>query len=230
VALRNTHLDATLSPFLQFGAFRFGPGYGELAIGYRFLATEGGEIFHLFDGLGPVQLRSRLNLQTISLDYLCRDCPLGYDTLLSWDAGARLQVIFFDTRLETAAAAQHASNYFFGAGPRGGVTLTRDLSGGLSLFGRVETALVVGYNTVQKFSLLIQNPAGPLFGTASQQRTDLSPSFAVQLGLTFTPAWLSNGRLKGGYQFEQWYSLGRVGGSVGDLETHGFFARCELDF
>src|SRR5262249_5723869 len=35
VALGNAGLDATVSPLIQIGAFRFGPGYGELAFSYH---------------------------------------------------------------------------------------------------------------------------------------------------------------------------------------------------
>src|SRR5262249_34543589 len=149
VALGNANLNATVSPLIQIGAFRFGPGYPELAINYRFLATEGNELRPAFGEPGVAVLRSRLNLQTFDLDYIRNGCLLGWGTVLSWDVGARLQVVFFDTQAQTASSFQTGRNYFFGAGPHGGFGLTKALPNGMELFGRFDTALVIGYNTVQ---------------------------------------------------------------------------------
>ena len=41
VALASANLNATVSPLFQLSTLRFGPGYGELALTYRFIATEG---------------------------------------------------------------------------------------------------------------------------------------------------------------------------------------------
>src|SRR5262249_43325843 len=62
VRLENTHLNTTVSPLFQLGAFRFGPCYGELAISYQFVATDGNGS-SVGDGGGAAHARSRLNLQ-----------------------------------------------------------------------------------------------------------------------------------------------------------------------
>src|SRR5262249_28161941 len=124
VALRNARLDATVSPLFQIGAFRFGPGYAELALTYQFLVTDGTDFFPAFGNLGPTFIRSRLNLQAFTLDYVRNACSLGWDTLLSWEVGPRLQVVFFDTQAESAASFEQARNYFFGAGLHAGCTAT----------------------------------------------------------------------------------------------------------
>src|SRR5262249_26392348 len=115
VVLRNAHLDATVSPLIQLGAFRFGPGYGELACSYRFLVTAGHELFPGSAASGPVGVHSRLNLQTFDLDYARNECCLGPDTHLRWEVGARLNVVFFDTQARGAASFEQARNYFIGA-------------------------------------------------------------------------------------------------------------------
>jgi hypothetical protein len=223
VALPNARLDTTASPLIQVSAFHFGPGYGELSLSYRLLATEGSD--------SATNTHSRLNLQTFSLDYLRTDCPLGKDLVLDWDAGVRLQVAFFDTQAQTVSSYQQARNYFFGAGPHAGVGLTRQLPNGLCLFGRFDAGLIVGYNTTQNFVDTVNDPnLGILSGTADQERVHLSPSLAVRTGLTWTPDWLPSGRLRTGYQFEQWYGLGRVNGSRGDLNAHGPFLSLEMLF
>jgi hypothetical protein len=231
VALGNAGLDATVSPSLQIGAFRFGPGYGELAFSYRFLATEGTDVLPAFDGSGAGVIRSRLNLQTFSLDYLRKDCPLGWDTTLSWEVGARLQVVFFDTQAQTAASFQQARNYFLGAGPHAGFTVTRAMPSGLGLFGHFDAALLGGYNTAQNFVVTVPDPQNDaLSGTERQQQSQFAPSLAAQVGLSWTPAGLPHSCLRGGYQFEQWYNLGRVEGSRGDLNAHGVFVSWEWRF
>src|SRR5262249_4823187 len=126
-----------------------------------------------------------------------------------WDAGARLQVVFFDTLAQRVNSFQQASNYFFGAGPRAGLSLTRTLTSEVDVYGRCETALIAGYNTAQNFVLATADPVnGTLSGSARQQENHLSPSFAVQVGFAWVPSWLAGSSLRGGYQFEQWYGLG----------------------
>src|SRR5262249_40599707 len=134
VALPNVHLDATVSPLIQLGAFRFGPGYGELACSYRFVVTDGRELFPGSATSGPVGLRSRLTLQTFDLDYARNECCLGPDTRLRWEVGARLNVVFFDTQARGAASFEQARNYFVGAGPHAGLNVTQSLARGLGLF------------------------------------------------------------------------------------------------
>jgi hypothetical protein len=222
IDLRNAHLNATTSPLVQLGAYRFGPGYGEVAFSYRLLATDGTDA--LADGAAT--LRSRLNLQTFSFDYLRHDCPLGDDTTLDWEVGARIQVVFFDTQARSAEAFAQARNYFFGIGPHAGAGVTKTLPNGVSLFGRFDAALLVGYNTAQDF--VLTTPA--FTGSGNQQQTELSPSYTVQAGAGWSPDGQPNLRWRGGYQFEQWYNLGRVNASRGDLTAHGLFVSCEFGF
>jgi hypothetical protein len=231
VAVRNARLDPTVAPLIQVGAFRFGPGYGELALSYRLFGTSGEDAFPGADGAPAARVHSRLNFQTFALDYLRNDCPLGDNLSLSWDVGLRLEVVFFDTQVQTADSFLQARNYFFGAGPHAGVGVTRLLSAGLGVYARCDAALVVGYNTTQDFAATTLDPVnGPLSGSATQQQTQLSPSVALQTGLSWTPEALPRARLRVGYQFEQWYNLGRVSSSRGDLNAHELFLNGEVTF
>src|SRR5207244_3187549 len=136
---------------------------------WRILATDGRDLLPAFDEAGGTTRRSRLNLQTFSLDYLRNDCPLGKDLVLTWDVGARLQVAFFDTQAQTASSCQQARNYFFGAGPHAGLGLTRRLPHGMELFGRFDVALLVGLDTAQNFAVTTTDPDnGVLSGTLAQ--------------------------------------------------------------
>ncbi len=229
VSLPNARLDPTVSPLLRLSAFHFGPGYGELAASYRLLASDGRDVIAGFDG--PAARRSRLNLQTFSLDYARRDCPLSPTTTLSWEAGVRLQIVFFDTQAQSLATFEQARNYFFGGGPHAGVGVNRVLGNGVQLFGRCDAALLVGYNTVQDFVFGSQAPVlGLRTGATSQEQIDASPTFLVRTGLSWTPARVPALQMRGGYQFEQWYDLGQVGSSRGNLNAHGVFVSCEWGF
>jgi hypothetical protein len=216
---------------IQLGGFRFGPCYPELAIGYRFLATEGRDSFAAAGNVPASQARSRLNLQMFDLDCLRRDCPIRENLLLSWDAGVRLLVVFFDTQVETATSYEQARNYFFGAGPHAGVGLTYLLPNGFGVYGHFDAGLLVGYNTAQNFVHVSSDAVdGNLSGTAQREQTDLSPSFTLQAGLTWTPVWLPPARLRAGYEFEQWYNLGHVGASRGNLNAHSLSLGVEACF
>jgi hypothetical protein len=101
----------------------------------------------------------------------------------------------------------------------------------VGLYGGFDAALIVGYNTVQDFVSTTNVPnAGLVSGSTSKEKDDLSPSFAVRAGLTWTPAFLPTAEFRTGYQFEQWYHLGHVSGSRGDLSAQGLFFNLEVGF
>ena len=248
VSLTNAHLDPTVSALVQVGAFRFGPEYGELSLTYRFMASQGKELLQESSLPGLAQVTSRLNLNSLDLDYLHRDCPVGWNTLLTWYVGARVQVVYFDTGAQTTTLQQTANNDFYGAGPHAGLTLSHPLPlelldgavghPAISLFGRFDSAVVVGYNTTQNFTEFgtaangeavfagfTPGSAGP--GVAfNQQAVTVSPSFAVQVGLSGMLPLCPGLGFRGGYQFEQWYQLGAVGASHGSLNASGMFLGC----
>jgi hypothetical protein len=231
VQLQNARLETTVSPKLELGMFRSADSLGEMVLAYRFLTSNGRDA--LFDPLtGGVTLRrSRLNFQSFDLDFACDIHEFGPGTSLRCEAGARLQIVFFDTKSESAILSQQASNYFFGAGPHAELTLTKRLNDQLSLFSAVDLAVIYGYNTDQNFAVTTIDPViGTLFGASAQEQSAFSPSCRVQVGVAWCPAWSPNCQLGCGYQFEQWVNLGRVGSSVGSLSTQGFFLNCEWGF
>jgi hypothetical protein len=231
VFLRNAHLDTTVSPLFEIGGFRFGPGYGDIALSYRFLATDGKDFIPALDPSGAGEIRSRLNLQVFDLDYKGNPCALGWDTFLSWQVGGRFQVVFFDTQAQTATSFEQARNYFFGGGAHTGFTVTRPLPGRWGLYSHFDAGFLGAYNTAQNFVASTVDPQnGFLFGSASQQQSQFAPSLSVQAGFSWTPTRLPSSRLRGGYQFDQWYNLGRVDDSRGDLSAHGVFVNWEWSF
>jgi hypothetical protein len=228
VALPNARLDTTVMPTLQIGAYRFGPGYGELALSYRFLATSGTD--HFDEGGGAV-LHSRLNLQNVSFDYLRNDCRCGPETVVGWHVGARVQVAFFDSQAETPTSFSQGRNMFYGVGPHAGFSVTHALPEGFELFGRFDAALVTGFQTTQTFVLRTTQPGGVTAGGgADQEETELAPSLEAQVGLSWASSWLPCSRWRVGYEFDQWYDLGRVRGSFGNLSAHSVFVSWEWNF
>lgn len=233
VSLSNARLNTTVSPLIQLGGYRLGPGYPELEFTYRFLATDGRDVVPGFDPSGAATRRSRFDLQVFRLDVARDEFPLGPkgQFVARWEAGILLQAVFFDTQALSAASFQQGRNSFFGIGPQVGLTLTRTLSPAWALFGRVEGALALGYNTTQSFLAITNDPvAGILSDIVTQQQSQPGPSFGVQAGVGWTPASFPASRFRAGYQLEQWYEFGQVGPSRGDLSAHGLFLGGEYQF
>ncbi len=237
VSLPNARLDTTVMPTLQIGAYRFGPGYGELALSYRFLATSGTD--HFDEGGGTV-LHSRLNLQNVSFDYLRTDYHCGADTVLGWHVGARVQVAFFDSQAQTPLSFLQGRNMFWGVGPHAGFSVTHALPEGFELFGRFDAALLTGFQTTQTFVVRTTlpgsgTPTGTLGtvtvgGGTDQEETELAPSLEAQFGVSGASGWLPCSRWRVGYEFDQWFDLGRVRGSSGNLSAHSVFVSWEWSF
>jgi len=211
---------------------RFGKlGPGEFSATYRFLASSGDRWFPGFDPTGPSDLFTRLDVQTVDLDYsLKRQFGARWEAQL--DVGAKLGSVFFDSFADGPMLSDHASNFFFGAGPHAALGLTRCLGDtGVSLFGRVDGGVLVG-QVRQQFSETVFDANGNAlaFGYTSQSSTRGIPVLQVKLGFSAAPFAGRWGRWQAGYQFEQWWSLAQVGQSSGNLILHGFFARYSFTY
>jgi hypothetical protein len=69
---------------------------------------------------------------------------------------------------------------------------------------------------------------GSALGAASRQTgTQTVPTLNAQAGLGWSPPG-SHLRFSVGYQFEQWWNVGRLGDSRGDLYDQGAFFRAEF--
>lgn len=230
VHLPGADLDGTLAPKLTLG-YRLANGWGGVAVTYRNMTTEGQEIVDGLDPLGESTLFSRLDINEVGIHYTTSEFPLGALWGLRWEVGARLASIYFDSQAEGLFLGQRTTNHFLGAGPQVALDATRELPGtGFALFGRVDFAQMLG-RVQQRVSERIGDPAAPVgFGVAEQDGNQAVPYLGLQLGAS----WLShpNGRyrLTAGYQFDQWWNVGKVGNSRGDVQSHGLFLRSELNF
>src|SRR5207253_6549972 len=130
---------------------------------------------------------------------------------MRWKAGVRLANVFFDSHAASDFLEQKTSNNFFGAGPHAGLELAREFPGtGISIFGRVEGAVLIG-RIAQGFEEDVMLADGTILGGATRvTSTQAVPVLNVEAGLGWTPCWTPHARWSFGYQFEQWWSLGHA--------------------
>jgi hypothetical protein len=233
-------LDWTVSPRFEVG-HRLPDSAGYFALGYRFLTDEGRTTTAFADLPGvPFAVRTRLALNEVDFDYGTSPySPLPrYD--ISWRAGVRFADVFFDSRASTDSLSEQASNDLVGGGPHARLDLERHLAfaPGLSLFGRLDGAVIIGQITQRFREQLTVFDGVVLTDELSRRRSQAVPVLTVQAGLTYTPCSAPFLHFAGGYQYEHWWFLGQLGlGSDGMLPTtrgelgaHALFLRASWDF
>jgi hypothetical protein len=229
VRVPSAGLDWTASPRLEFG-YRFPDFLGEVVVAYRNLASEGDRLLPNYDPLGDGLLTTRLDMNQGDLDYANRATFLGPAWDWKWKVGVRVAEVYYDSRAEGAVIGQRVTNFFLGAGPHAGMSLYRDLGYGLSAFGRLEGAVLVG-NQRQTFEEKVMFLDGEAVGdTTVAKQTQAVPVIDFQIGLGWTPAFADGMRVAFGYQLEQWWYLGQTSTSYGDLSAQGLFLRGEFRY
>jgi hypothetical protein len=232
VQLPSAQLDWTASPRVEVG-YRLPEGCGEVLLAYRSLVTEGAGVLPGFDLDGSDGfVASRLNVNIVDVDYASQECALGPHWDMRWKAGARVAAVFFDSVGFGQFLEQRASNNFVGAGPLVGLDLNRRLGiCGLALFGRLEAAALIG-DIHQSFEEQFIAPNNTLVGAASRvSQTQVVPDVHFQAGLTWSPGGFYRSlHFAGGYEIENWWYLGQIGGSRAELTAQGIFLRAEWDF
>jgi hypothetical protein len=234
----STSLDLAVSPKIEFG-YRLPDSAGIFAGSFRFLNSSGTDA--LVVGGEPVGINTRLSMEILDLDYgttLYEVSPRWY---IAWRIGARLSDIYFDSTIQGTNFAQQASNYFLGAGPHFRLDAVRSLEliHGLSLFGRLDGAVMIG-QIKQDFREWATLPDGTTVVSAAFPRhTQTVPNLNVQAGLSYVLPIYTNVKFTTGYQFEAYWYLGQFGlvppgnnlsGSRGELYSHGWFLRGQVDF
>ncbi len=241
--LPTAQLDFTASPAFTVRADL--RNFGLLDLGYRFTVSEGTANVLGIDPAGPAFLRSRLDVQVMELTYARHefqthgrlidllDQNLRINDLqglpewtLSWDLGARVANVYFDSQAFGPSLNRQVVNYFIGGGPKVGLTLTRPMPNwGLAFFSRLDLGAMMGTVRQQFSEMALDINGNPVaFGYTAQRQAQTVPTLAAQFGLSgASPQKL--GAWQVGYQFEQWWSIGNVSGSSADLLTHAFFLR-----
>jgi hypothetical protein len=229
-----SRLDALVSPRLELG-YRLPAGFGEIAFSYRFMAATGDQNF--VNNNGPNNLRGRFDFNVADLTYVSHELSLWTWADLSWHVGLRFANIYFDDHLFTApglAAAgdgvvdQRFTNRFYGFGPVYGFQLGGLLyEDVLTWLVRIDGSFVFG-RIGQSYSQI--GPAVGPGGLPAGFKIPFSssgdvPSINIQAGLRWR---LGPGfDVFFGYQFEQWWEVGRLGNidSRGEFYDQGIIAR-----
>jgi hypothetical protein len=239
VQLPSAELGATVSPRFELG-YRLPEGFGEFLVSYRFLVASGTD--HFFTDLGLGRLKSEMNLNVVDLDYASREFCFNANNSFRWRIGTRLAGVYFNSNMDIAissadagggAATQRVSNNFFGAGPHLGLDLYHKLSSpGATAFVRLDAASVLG-TVDQSFgeTFTIAGLGGQSFGGAvNASNTQVSPMLGIQFGVAYNPPWWRSVTYSLGYQFEEWWSIGRAEQSNASVTFQGIFFRTEFLF
>jgi hypothetical protein len=234
-------LDWTGSPRFEVG-YRLPSGFGQFALSYRFLDTEGTGTELVPDGLAF--LKSRLDFHVVDLDYISREFSPYPQWGMRWRFGLRYVSLYYDSQANEpfalAAAgsgilAARNTNHFQGFGPRVGVQLERYLGcSGWALVGRIDGASVVG-RTSQIFAedTTTLGPTGqPLAGAVRFGNTQTIPTLNFQVGLGWEPPGSPYTHFFLGYEYEYWWDAARLstGSSRGEMVNQGLLLRAEFNF
>ena len=233
-------LNVAASPRFEVG-YRLPRGFGEFLATYQFLTTDGQG--GLSSPLGVAQLKSRLTENLLNLDYgnvqiLPATSFFGNHWLIGGRAGVQVLGIYYDARSDQRGLAgtltgQQTTNNLVGAGPHVEFNLWRRLPlAGLAVGGDIEWASIYGH-LEQSYSETILAPgAAPVGGTTRFAISQGVGELGFRLAFSWTPPNSNAIRLLCGYQFMEWWQLGRVQitGSEGDLMQHSIFFRGEFTF
>jgi hypothetical protein len=226
-------LDWTVLPRFEVG-YRLPSGFGACALSYRFLGTQGTGTTLGMDG--PAALKSRLDLNEVSLDYISDETSLWPNWDMRWRVGLRLAFIYFDSRAEESQAlaaagsgifAQRDSNWFGGAGLHAGLELGRQIDGtGLAFVMRGDFGLYLARIQQGFFEESTD-------GLAAQTRNSGSqgvPQMQLFFGLRWQPPRWRAADFSVGYQYEHWWDLGKLRDSTAELSEQGLALRAEFRF
>jgi hypothetical protein len=223
VHLPTTDLGWTVLPRFDVG-YRLAQGAGEFLLSYRFVAdSASGTVAGFGPAGGAGDIRSRLDLNVADVDYASHEFSLGPAWDMKWLVGVRGAALYFDSRAEGAGTVQRNTNYFSGVGPQAGLELWRCLGeSGLALFGKLDTALLVG-TVRQSFTETVAGANGE----TDQSAIQAVPVLALQAGVGWKPPRARHLRFAAGYLFEDWWNVGRDNDSHGELWLQGVFLRGE---
>ena len=244
VAFPGNRFNATVTPRFELG-YRFPDGFGELRLGYRFLASTGSDTVTLGD-LGPAAQKGRLDLNFVDLDYGVREFSLGPLWELRTAVGVRYATAYFNSQVNflkpvtvqeapfgTApftrlSQSEALGNWYIGA--HAVLEVGRKLwLPQLTLFGRLEGSGMYG-RVHQTFKETFVEAPG--FTEISVGNGVGTPLLAAQVGFSYDVPNCNHCRFLIGYQYEAWWQFGRGDNdlSFGTLDDQGLFLRAELNF
>src|SRR5262249_53038543 len=163
----------------------------------------------------------RLSMNVFDFDYGTPEFHLGSNLDLKARLGVRLADVYFDSTGFGGVTWQRTSNQFVGAGPHAALdgwyhfpTL------GPGVFAPRGGAVPIG-DVHQRFEELYVFEDGSAFASAGSQRgTRWVPTINAQVGVGWAPPG-TRLRFSAGYEYEQWWDVGHVGGSRAQLFDQG---------
>jgi hypothetical protein len=235
VRFPTNHLDDAVSPRLDLG-WRLEDGWGGLELGYRTLATRGSDDFAL--GQSPATVSGKLAVDQVDFRYVSQEFSLDPHWEMRWGVGARLLILYFDSRLSIRPAApspgdtlaEAETNHLRSYGAFGNLEVARRLGvPGLTAFGFLEFTDTYG-RLKQTGAEVLAGAAGPQ-GSAVRNDSGVGvPLFNGRAGLSYEPPGCNHSRFLIGYQYETMFQVGRLGLSRGQLDDQGLFLRAEINF
>ena len=98
------------------------------------------------------------------------------------------------------------------------------------MYSRAEFAELLGTVT-QHYSETAGDPSQPDgFGGIDRRGTQGVPMLALEAGLSWLARPDGRYRLTAGYSFEEYWAVGKVGSSHGDVQAQGLFMRAEFNY
>jgi hypothetical protein len=241
VHLPTAPLDWTVAPRVELG-YRLTSGFGGFALAYRFFGTDGSETILGVDG--PANLRSRLDVNVVDLDYQSWEISLWPNWEMKWWFGLRQANIYFDSRetdpfaivaVGSGILATRTTNHHLGWGPHYGLELDRHWDEiGLSLVCWADGATLLGRTQqhYQEVSTILGSGGLPLVGETKESNPQTIPVLSIFLGLAWQPPRFHQIRFSTGYEYEYWWNVGRIStsSSRGEMSDQGVLLRAEFNF
>lgn len=251
--LETVGIDRAYGPEVAFG-YR-NPGVGELQIRYQGVYAEESEKlavrprfpYSMTDNGIPIDQIIQLNSLTTTR-YRTRFRTHAADAIVSTDAlplgsgwdfklggGVRIASFFLEDRGEGKLITHSARNTFEGLGPLVGFDLNRKLlrqeDGFLAwIHTRVEGSYLFGdanQTLEETFSPPVVLIAPSRVRTTVEQS---APRIAAEIGFSFADLPTHHVRGTIGYRYDQWFQVGKSGGSDFDLVMQGGFVRVEWNY
>ncbi|HVS38606.1 MAG TPA: Lpg1974 family pore-forming outer membrane protein [Gemmataceae bacterium] len=241
VSLPSAPMDWTVAPRFEVG-YTLPSGFGSIGLAYRFFVDEGTGAVMGFDA--PAVLKSRLDINTVDLDYISRELTPWPLWNLTWRFGFRTGWIYFDSQADepfAAAAAGsgvyelHTSDSFVGFGPHAGVLVDRGFQGtGLSLYGKSDFWINLGRINQGFYEVTTTpTPTGPLTEATGVGSGQSVPVLDLEAGLHWQPPRLCYTEFFLGWQYEYWWNAGRFSGtpdSRGSLFDQGVLLQAAFHY
>jgi hypothetical protein len=248
VMLGRTRLDAAVAPRFEVGS-RIPDNWGSVMFGYGFLASRGREVSATGPEdtvQAPAEKVGRLVYNLFDLTYTSREYCLDPFGNMRWGVGPRLMFFYFDARGEFPSAGpgpgsaltQSETNFIHCYGFWAFLDVEREIgSSGLRAFFRLEATDLFG-RVNQNYSQTVTGNLGqgPL-NTSARFTGSVGPSILREVvGVSYTvPQW-NHTRFLLGYQYEEFFQIGRLSSTSGvpdtrgSLDAHGLVLRAEFNF